>query len=149
MAGYGSIDRMVPLIVIGTVRLRPQPMATVGAFPFAPLKDNKPTEKKRPHPNLKRQAFIPAMDYFDADTDTLASWNDRLSFRALSRTVSSLTIGVSTTMHRVIALVAITGAAEIIGYVAASACLGLRGLVIRLTPSRAFLFSEAGLDNRH
>jgi hypothetical protein len=89
------------------------------------------------------------MDYFDAATDTLASWNDRLSSGALSPTASSLAIGVSTTMHRVAALVAITGAAEITGYVAASACLGLRGLIIRLTPGRAFLFSEAGLDNRH
>jgi len=34
MAGYGSIDRMVPLIVIGSVRLGPQPMASVEAFPF-------------------------------------------------------------------------------------------------------------------
>ena len=85
------------------------------------------------------------MDYFDAATDTLA----QIEFRALSPTASSLAIGVSTTMHRLVALVSITGAAEIIGYVAASACLGLRGLVIRLTPGCAFLFSEAGLDNRH
>jgi hypothetical protein len=34
MAGYGAIDRMVPLIVIGSVRLGPQPMASVEAFPF-------------------------------------------------------------------------------------------------------------------
>ena len=52
-------------------------------------------------------------------------------------------------MRRVVALVAITGAAEIIGYVAASGGLGLRGLVTRLTPGRAFLFSKAGLDDRH
>ena len=58
-------------------------------------------------------------------------------------------VGDRTTMRRVVAPVAITGAAEIIGYVAASAYLGLRGLVKRLTPGRAFLFSEAGLDNRH
>jgi hypothetical protein len=34
MAGYGSIDRMVPLIVIGSVRLRPRPMARLGPFLF-------------------------------------------------------------------------------------------------------------------
>jgi hypothetical protein len=38
--------------LIGTIRLRPQPMATVGAFFLSPLKDNKPTERKRPHPIL-------------------------------------------------------------------------------------------------
>jgi hypothetical protein len=33
VAGYGAIDRMVPLI--GSVRLRPQPMATVWGLSFS------------------------------------------------------------------------------------------------------------------
>ena len=44
MAGYESIDRMVPLI--GAVRLGPQPMATAGVSAFPPLDDDKATEEK-------------------------------------------------------------------------------------------------------
>jgi hypothetical protein len=70
MAGYGSIDRMVPLI--GSVRLRPQPMATVGAFLFPPLHNNKPTEGKPPHPYEQRVGISgncvrPALEFLARD----------------------------------------------------------------------------------
>jgi hypothetical protein len=41
----------------------------LGPFPFAPLKDNKPTERKRPHPALRRE-----WEYQSLWSDGMTDW---------------------------------------------------------------------------